>query len=236
MANLRHHAGSTPEFRHNISRRATQVLVVYAIFGLILFIAAGTVRWPEAWVYLALYLGSSVAGAMLIPPEVIAERGARKQNVERWDRVITALATLSTLAIYLVAGLDHRWGWAPSLLWGWEAAAFLICAAGLALFLWAMRVNAYFSTAARLQGDRGQVVCSSGPYRWVRHPGYLGYILFHLATPIFLGSYWALVPAAAFAVVFVVHTWLEDRMLMQRLPGYAEFAAGVRYRLLPGIW
>ena len=105
-----------------------------------------------------------------------------------------------------------------------------------ALPAWAMWANAFFSTAARVQGERGHVVCSSGPYRLVRHPGYAGFVLQALATPLLLGSRWALAPGVAAAVSMIVRTALEDRMLQAQLPGYAEYARKVRYRLVPGVW
>jgi protein-S-isoprenylcysteine O-methyltransferase Ste14 len=99
-----------------------------------------------------------------------------------------------------------------------------------------MAANAYFSMVVRIQEDRGHAVVTDGPYRFVRHPGYLGSILFALATPLVLGSLWAFVPCGLGAVLFIVRTALEDKTLQKELPGYREYAERVRYRLLPGIW
>ena len=96
--------------------------------------------------------------------------------------------------------------------------------------------NAYFLTAVRIQSDRGHEVCQSGPYHIVRHPGYLGFILQSVATPLTLGSLWSLIPGIAAAVLMVVRTILEDHFLQTRLPGYGEYAKEVRYRLVPGVW
>jgi protein-S-isoprenylcysteine O-methyltransferase Ste14 len=99
-----------------------------------------------------------------------------------------------------------------------------------------MYSNACFSTAVRIQGERGHAVCSSGPYRYVRHPGYVGYALQYLAMAFLLGSLWALLPWLMAAISMVIRTALEDRMLRAELPGYQEYARKVRYRLAPGIW
>jgi protein-S-isoprenylcysteine O-methyltransferase Ste14 len=99
-----------------------------------------------------------------------------------------------------------------------------------------MLANAYFSTAVRIQTDRDQTVCRSGPYRYVRHPGYLGFILQSIGTPLLLGSLWALIPGLAAVALMVVRTILEDRMLQAELAGYSDLVQAVRYRLVPGIW
>jgi len=107
---------------------------------------------------------------------------------------------------------------------------------GLGLTSWAMIANAYFSTAVRIQSERGHTVCSRGPYRFVRHPGYVGFILQSLSAPFLLGSIWALIPGILAAVLMVIRTALEDRTLQAELPGYPEYVQNVRYRLVPGIW
>jgi protein-S-isoprenylcysteine O-methyltransferase Ste14 len=112
----------------------------------------------------------------------------------------------------------------------------VIGASGHALLVWSMVANAYFSLIVRIQADRSHQVVSSGPYRFVRHPGYLGSILFFLSTSLLLGSWWALIPGAAAALLIVIRTALEDRTLHAELPGYADYVERVRYRLLPGIW
>jgi protein-S-isoprenylcysteine O-methyltransferase Ste14 len=109
-------------------------------------------------------------------------------------------------------------------------------AVGLGLGGWAMLANAYFSTAVRIQSDRGQTVCRSGPYRFVRHPGYVGFMLQSLGTPLLLGSSWALIPGITAVALMAIRTSWEDRMLQAELPGYPDYAQQVRYRLVPGIW
>ena len=102
--------------------------------------------------------------------------------------------------------------------------------------VWSMAANAFFSMIVSIQKDRGHTVVTDGPYRYVRHPGYAGSILFTIATPLVLGSLWAFIPCGLAAALFVVRTALEDRTLQEELPGYKEYAQQTRYRLLPGIW
>jgi protein-S-isoprenylcysteine O-methyltransferase Ste14 len=112
----------------------------------------------------------------------------------------------------------------------------VVMALGYALFLWAMASNAFFAEGVRIQRERGHTVTAGGPYRYVRHPGYVGAILSQAATPFLLGSAWALIPTAASAALYVARTYLEDKTLREELPGYKEYAQQIRYRLLPGVW
>ena len=114
---------------------------------------------------------------------------------------------------------------------GW--AAYVL---GSLLFTWAMISNRNFSTLVRIQTERGHEVARGGPYRYVRHPGYVGYMASYVATPFLFGSFWALIPSGLSMGLFVVRTVLEDRTLLKELPGYEEYARTVRYRLFPGIW
>jgi protein-S-isoprenylcysteine O-methyltransferase Ste14 len=138
--------------------------------------------------------------------------------------------------LVIVAGLDHRFGWSPVFpLWLIVLGIFLI-ALGYAFSVWAFVENRFFSSVVRIQTDRGHVVCDSGPYRIVRHPGYAGNILPLLGIVLALSSLWTLIPAAVALVIAVIRTALEDRTLQDELPGYKEYARRVRYRLFPGIY
>lgn len=227
------------DLRATIRRRTIQVLTMFAVQVLILFLAAGRFDWLWGWLYMVLYLASIAVTAVLMfrtSPETIAER-ANASGVRGWDRVVGGLFSLTYFfGLLAVAGLDARFGWTPELppvvhLLG--AAGFLL---GYALFVWAMLSNAHFATVARLRSDGEHTVCSSGPYRFVRHPGYSGFILQSLGSPLLLGALWALLPGLLSAVVLVVRTALEDRMLREELAGYADYARRVRYRLLPLVW
>ncbi len=230
---------SRPNVAAGIIMRFAQIAIVFVLQALILFAAAGRLDWIWAWVYLGIDVMTVAINSIFlrrINPETIAERGQPKE-MKDWDKVVSGLWALALyLAVPLVAGLDERFGWTPEPGAAWNIAGAAVLEAGLALFSWAMIVNAYFSTAARIQSDRGQTVCRTGPYRFVRHPGYVGAIFQSLGTPILLGSLWGLIPGLIAAALIVVRTAFEDRMLQAELPGYPDYARDVRYRLVPGIW
>lgn len=167
--------------------------------------------------------------------EVIAERGRAISHMQDWDKLVSGLwSVCQYVALPLVAALDIRFHWTRDFTLIGHVAGAALLASGLALFSWAMIVNAYFSTAARIQS--GQTVCRSGPYRFVRHPGYAGAILQSFGIALLLGSWWALMPAAGAVVFIVVRTVLEDRMLRTELAGYDAYVNKVRFRLIPRFW
>ncbi len=222
-----------------ILKRAGTVAIFLVLIAAILFLAAGRLNWTWAWVYLGISLVSVLINAPIMlrtSPETIAERGEIRMT-KTWDKVVSSFyAVAMYFALPLVAGLDVRFGWTQDPGVGWHVAGAIVLAVGLELTSWAMIANAYFSTAVRIQSDRGQTVCSSGPYRLVRHPGYLGVILQCMSAPILLGSLWALIPGVAAIVLIIIRTSFEDRMLQAELPGYQDYVQKVRYRLVPGIW
>jgi protein-S-isoprenylcysteine O-methyltransferase Ste14 len=213
-----------------------QVVITYLILAAILLVSSGRLNWIWAWAYLGVGLGILVINAVILPAELIAERGQPGGNVKRWDRVLTTLAQVPTLGVQVVAGLDERFGWSPQSTPAIHLVGLAFFVLGQGLFSWAMASNKFFSTAVRIQMDRGHTVATSGPYRYVRHPGYTGFIVSFLGTALALGSLWAIIPAGLIACLLVVRTALEDRTLQDELPGYKEYAQRVRYRLLPGIW
>jgi len=219
-----------------VVRWIAKMMVLCAIFGLALFLSAGTLGWGAAWLYLGLYVAQQVALVLVLPPDLLAERASTKADTKRWDRLLVGLGALwLPLAIYVVAGLDHRNGWTGTSL-AVQAIALVVVVLGIVISSWGMASNRYFSGTVRIQTDRGHQVASGGAYRYMRHPGYAGGILHHLAVPLLLGSWWALIPGLLGAGVLVVRTALEDRTLHQELPGYADYAQRTRYRLLPGVW
>jgi len=221
-----------------VTRVATVVAFLVLTMG-ILFLASGQFDWTWAWVFLGICLASlSINGIFMLRnnPETIAER-SRILETKAWDKVVGGLWALALyLAVPLVAGLDVRFRWTQVLGFAWNITGAVVLAAGLGLAGWAMIANAYFSTAVRIQTDRGHMVCRSGPYRFVRHPGYVGFILQSVSTPLLLGSWWALIPGILAAALMIIRTSLEDRTLLAELPGYRDFVQEVRYRLVPGIW
>jgi protein-S-isoprenylcysteine O-methyltransferase Ste14 len=219
--------------------RFAQIAIFLLLQAILLFGAAGRIDWLWAWVFLGICVASvGVNGAILLrtSPETIAERGLAKET-KMWDKILSGLWTLALMIIVpLLSGLDVRYEWTGELSSSVNIAGAAVLSLGLGLGGWAMITNAYFSTAVRIQSDRGQTVCRTGPYRFVRHPGYVGFILQSFATPILLGSLWALVAGIAGALFIAIRTSFEDRMLQAELAGSSEFAREVRYRLIPGIW
>jgi protein-S-isoprenylcysteine O-methyltransferase Ste14 len=200
-------------------RRVVQLMVMMAIQAVVLFASAGTLAWPAAWLYLALYVGSMIMAAAVIVPghrEVVEERGKGLAGAVSWDRYLATAQMFPLLGILVVAGLAQRWGYAVA--------------------LWAMAANRFFSQVVRIQTDRGHTVVTDGPYRVVRHPGYTGFIVSALGSALLLGSVWALLPWAAYLAVMVARTSLEDSTLARELSGYGEYRTSTRYRLVPHIW
>lgn len=204
-----------------------------------LFWPAGRWDWGWGWSLVAIYLLWTTANTLLLwrrAPELLVERATRHADIKSWDTRLMSMVGLLTLAKHIIAGYDQRFGWSPEFSNSTHLLMWLLAAAGYALGTWAMVSNAYFATLNRIQTERGHAVASGGPYRWVRHPAYSGVIVFELATPLLLGSWWALIPGALNAILIVIRTALEDRTLQQELPGYAEFSKSTRYRLVRGMW
>lgn len=214
-------------------------LAALAVLALVWFAIAGRADWLQGWLLLgvfAVFVGLLAWQLSRADPNLLRERGRQAENVEPWDKVVVRVYTVLLILLLILAALDSgRFGWSVVPLWvqllGWLALA----VAG-AIVWHVMSINAYLSSYARLQEDRGQTVVDQGLYRYVRHPMYLGIILAFLGLPLALASWWALIPGLLIAAVFVYRTAREDRMLLSGLPGYAAYAHRVRYRLLPGIW
>jgi protein-S-isoprenylcysteine O-methyltransferase Ste14 len=211
--------------------------LVLLVFIAIFFITAGTFEWFWGWMLATIMLAGTVIGVLVLDPALIEERTGVKKGYQRRDYPLAFIVgRLGPLAVLVVAGLDYRFGWTGLLPDIYAILGLVFVITGYAFDLWAMHENKFFSGVVRIQEERGHHVISTGPYRLVRHPGYSGIIIFMLAMPFALMSYWALVPAVATVIVAVVRTALEDATLKRELKGYTEYAQRVRYRLLPGVW
>ena len=241
MTTAASHTGS--ETTRGILHWARQMIVALLLFGVVLFLAAGKLDWPNGWVYLGLNAFTQILSAIvLIPrrPDMLAERSKVREGTKPWDRILApAIVIVGTLAVLITAGLDARFGWSASsgaVSGGWFALGLAAAFASQMFVLWAMASNPFFAATVRIQDDRGQTVTSRGPYALVRHPGYAGALVYNLAIPLVLGSWWTYLPALATIALNILRTALEDRTLQAELPGYKEYAGRVRYRLIPGIW
>lgn len=224
-----------------LGRLMIGAFILIALPAVILFGSSGRLDWGMAWVYVGLTTAFSLWSRIIMQwknPELIAERGkfSQKEGIKPWDKMLMPLGIIVAIVILIVAGLDKRFEWSPNLPLLLHITAFVITALGYSFGTWAILVNRFFSVVVRIQRDRGHTVVSSGPYCLIRHPGYAGTVVTSLATPLLLGSLWALIPAALAVCLLIIRTALEDRTLQEELEGYHDYATGVRYRLLPGVW
>jgi protein-S-isoprenylcysteine O-methyltransferase Ste14 len=223
-------------------RQWIRLVVVYLSIPLVLLVCGGDIGWWQAWVYSLLFVAAGIGGRLWAErrnPGLLAERQniEKMQSAEAWDKILAPLMALSlSFPLVIVAGLDHRFGWSPVFPLWLIVLGFILIALGYAFAAWALVENRFFSTTVRIQTDRGHVVCDSGPYRIVRHPGYAGNIPPLLGIVLALGSVWTLIPAMVALIITVIRTTLEDRTLQDELPGYRDYARRVRYRLIPGIF
>ena len=215
---------------------------MYLLIPLILLICGGDLGWWQAWIYSLLIVAAGIGGRLWAEhrhPGLMAERQNIEniQNAKTWDKVLAPLMALSVgYPMVVVAGLDHRYDWSSEFPLWFITLGFILILLGYAFATWALAENRFFSSVVRIQADRGHVVCDSGPYRFVRHPGYAGNILALFGIVLALGSVWTLIPATFASIVAVIRTALEDQTLQEELPGYRDYALRVRYRLIPWIY
>ena len=223
----------------SLARLAARVVLALAVLDAALFGIAGRADWLAAWLLSALCLVTfTLVGAWMLrrDPDLLNERSRRGPNVAPWDRAIMAAYRVLLAALFVTAALDagrFQWSHVPA---GVQALGFVLIVATGAVIMWCVAVNHFLSSDARIQNDRGHTVVRDGPYRYVRHPMYAALIAGMIGLALFLGSWFALLPAALIAVLFVLRTSLEDRMLADGLPGYREYSARVPKRLIPGVW
>jgi protein-S-isoprenylcysteine O-methyltransferase Ste14 len=214
-------------------------IVFLLILGASLFLAAGRMDWWLGWIFLGVITAGQTATTLILlatNPTLLGERAWMQKGSKFWDKVIVSLSEAGWIAMVIVAGLDVRFGWSPRLGGALPVTGLALMVLGYALFLWAMVSNRFFSSFVRIQTDRGHSVATGGPYRYVRHPGYVGALLTYLASPLALAALWTFIPAALMLILFIFRTALEDRTLQAELTGYAAYARRVRFRLLPGVW
>jgi protein-S-isoprenylcysteine O-methyltransferase Ste14 len=222
-----------------IFSRILQLLGLVVIQAVLLFFSAGSLMWSAGWWYIGLYVVMlALASFVMIPhhSEVIEERSKGTAGGKSWDLRITRLLSIPTLGLLILSGLDEHFRWTPPLAITLRIFGTVAFCAGYALVLWAMYTNQYFSQVVRIQTERGHVAVTEGPYRIVRHPGYLGMSTSMFGAVFILDSLWGFVCFALYMVLIITRTTLEDRTLQSELPGYAEYATRTKYRLIPGLW
>ena len=232
-------ADSNEPLRKVILSRIVTGILGLAVFTWAWFGIAGRVTWWQGWAFLLtfiIYVSILVWHLSKLNPDLVRERNRPSDKAEAWDRVVMGIYSVILVVLLIVSALDGgRYGWSAVPLGVQMIGWILLVVAGV--MVWhVMMTNAYLSSWARIQDDRGQVVVQDGIYRRIRHPMYLGIIVGFLGIPLVLGSWWAMIPSVVIVGLFVYRTYREDQMLIDGLAGYAEYTEKVKYRLLPGIW
>jgi protein-S-isoprenylcysteine O-methyltransferase Ste14 len=222
-------------------RTVVQLLLFIIIVPFLPLLISQQWDWWEAWVYAIIaILGFAISRLLAAQrhPDLLAERARflQHEDAKPWDKYLSPLVGLGGGLIPLVAGLDALFEGSTPFSQSVKILALVIILVGYTLASYALIVNRFFSGMVRIQSDRDHKVVSSGPYRWMRHPGYAGALLTYLATPFFLDSRWSFLPVIFITIILVIRTSLEDKVLQDELTGYRDYAKRVRYRLLPGIW
>jgi len=209
------------------------------VFFAILFISAGRIDYWQGLVYVGIGVMMSVLSYTVfsIDQELLDERSKAGEGAKQWDKTILGLSFLTTISMYVTAGLDSgRYHWSPDFNRSLCVVGILMTMAGQLLFLIAQKQNKFFSSTVRIQTDREHTVCDTGLYKVVRHPAYLGMIIQSLGFPLLFGSLWSIIPIILSIILIVTRTYLEDKTLINELKGYPEYTTKTRYRIIPGVW
>lgn len=218
--------------------------VFLGFFTLLLMIAmililAGRINYWQGWVFGGVTALILLVKSIFFPDrsDLFQERIKPGPGTKWWDKVFYAFYIPAFFAVFIIGCLDGgRYGWTASLPVFVYISGYIMYIFSISIFLWAQQINRFFSSVVRIQHDRGHEVIQTGPYKYVRHPGYIGGILMAISTALVLGSLWALFPAGVVSILLIIRTYLEDTTLQKELFGYALYATKVRYRLLPGVW
>jgi protein-S-isoprenylcysteine O-methyltransferase Ste14 len=235
---MTHQPHLDPAVMRKLISRTGFYLVLLAV---LLFGAAGTLRWPAAWVYLAITAVVSIGGGLWLArhdPGLLAERlkPVIQRDQKPWDKIFMAVMTALWLGWLVLMGLDagrFQWSHVPLIV---QIAGVGLIGLGSYLVYLTFKANSYAAPVVKIQKERGHRVVTTGPYAYVRHPMYAGALGLVLGAPLLLGSWWGLAGAALLILVVALRAVLEERALHAELDGYADYAARVRYRLVPHLW
>jgi len=224
-----------------VSKMLVRTAIWTVFSAALLFVPAGTLFWPEGWIYLVLICGLGLVSGLIIAerdPELLKERmGSPVQKDQKgWDKILISVFFALWLVQYVVAGLDAvRFHTSDVPIWLKVLGAAGIVV-GLYVFHVVMLTNTFAAPVVKIQTDRKQHVISSGPYAYVRHPMYGGAIALILGTGLLLGSWWAFALGIVLIALLSYRAVLEEETLKRELDGYADYAQRVRFRLIPGIF
>lgn len=232
--------GNNKELRKSaIRKRMLQIYFTIILQVAIVFIAAGHLNLPRVWFYFGLsiiYFAISGTIVAKLSPEVVRQRAKMHKGTKTWDKVFIAFSLPLTLIVPLIVGLDvGRFGWSYLNIYYLIIGSVIYISASM-FSQWAIVANPHFETTVRIQRDRDHKVITKGPYKIVRHPGYVSIIFINISFPLIIGSVYALFPAGIIILLFIIRTYLEDKTLQKELDGYKEYAQKVKYRLFPWVW
>jgi protein-S-isoprenylcysteine O-methyltransferase Ste14 len=214
-------------------------LSIFIILIAVTFITAGRLDYWQGWIFNGLNIFFILVTYIVLidRKDLIKERLKPGKGMKKWDRVYYAVSTPMFFVMLIISVLDAgRFYWKPTVPLIIIFLSIIMYSIGQIIIIWAKKTNKFFSSVVRIQSDRKQTVCTDGPYRFVRHPGYLGGLIFTVATPFMLGSFWGLIPAIITLIFMFGRTYLEDKTLKEELTGYKDYAKKVKYRLIPFIW
>lgn len=223
-----------------IAKLVLQTFLWFGLMGVLLFVPAGTLRWPEAWFYLVLMVALSLTLGVALArrdPGLMNERlGPPIQKSQTAaDKVLLSVLLAGIFAWQILMGLDFRFGWSAVPIW-LQAAGAVVLLLGIWICYLTMMENSFAAPVVKIQDERGQKVITTGPYAYVRHPMYGGAIFFFAGTALLLGSWWGLASVLVFIVLLGIRTFIEEKTLRAGLRGYDDYAARVRYKLIPMVW
>jgi protein-S-isoprenylcysteine O-methyltransferase Ste14 len=209
------------------------------VFSAILFICAGRLNYTQGWIFLSINIFTTFMNYFTIHKnsELINERSKPGEGIKAWDKLLLGLSALTYIIFIVIAGLDSgRFHWTQNFSWNISISGVILTVIGQIIFLTARSQNRFFSSVVRIQKERGHVVCDTGFYKIVRHPGYLGMIISLTGLPLITTSIWGIIPASVSIILLLIRTSLEDKTLINELDGYREYSRRTRNKLIPLVW
>lgn len=213
--------------------------VTNIVFTAILFVCAGRINYIQGWIFLSINILSTLMNYFFIHKniELINERSKLGDGIKSWDKLLLGISALIYVIIIVIAGFDSgRFLWTQNFNWIVCVSGVILIVFGQLLFLIARSQNNFFSSVVRIQKDRGHVVCDTGLYKLVRHPGYLGMTISLIAIPLITTSIWSVIPTFIAIILLLIRTTLEDKTLINELEGYIEYTNKTRNKLIPFVW
>lgn len=217
-------------------RAVIRVIFSIGLMFAILFRSAGRWDYWHGWVFFLLHIYVTLFSWLIIPSELLQERTKPGPGTKEWDYIFFIFFSLLYITPYIAALDGGRYHWTGSFPLWVNALAFIVILFGYSLTVFSLWKNRFFSSTIRIQKERGHFVIDKGPYAFIRHPGYAGIIVSSFSIAFAMNSLWALIPAGLLTIAFIIRAYLEDVTLQKELPGYTDYAARVKYRLIPWVW